>query len=220
VLLKWRRANPAAGTLPYPSRLCSLDWATRPHIAEGCGEVYGEERTFLPKLHPPGPPNAHICGTERDFREGGEYTPSLPPITYRVDGLPTCCGPLPASPPPPPAPPGLFCAESKVVGQDFNVSEVHPGGLVRHWFICSGLTVPGTYHVSGEAETPSRIIEVRAGASCEDTSLIYLGDMNFFCVTAVIGSPTYSNIYVIVGSEVFDQPAGPYSFTVSPGPCI
>jgi len=34
----------------------------------------------------------HHCGTEQDFREGGVYDPSLPPVEYRPDGLPTCCG--------------------------------------------------------------------------------------------------------------------------------
>jgi hypothetical protein len=40
----------------------------------------------------PGTGRGHVCGTDEDFREGGIYAPLDPPVTYGVQGLPTCCG--------------------------------------------------------------------------------------------------------------------------------
>lgn len=56
------------------------------------GLVPGAKRTALPGLEKPLATGAHRCGTEDDFRLGGEYLPDVPPVERRPDGLPVCCG--------------------------------------------------------------------------------------------------------------------------------
>jgi len=146
--VKWRRADPAAGTLPFPSRLCSLDWVSEPFRVEGVGEVYGEERNFAPKALPTFVVTDHICGTEQDHREGGLYLPDLPPVTFREDGLPTCCGPIPEPPPPPPPPVGETCgtAEDIEVGETFEGITGEVG--TEHWLRVVGITAGNLYSIT------------------------------------------------------------------------
>ena len=46
VKARWYPARRDDGTLPFPSRICSLDWMTHPETHEGVGEVYGTSRNF------------------------------------------------------------------------------------------------------------------------------------------------------------------------------
>jgi len=214
--IRWRPARPEAGTLPFPSGIISLDWHSEPHVVEGLGEVYGEERPFVwldPLEHTPTP---HICGTEADHLMGSEYRPDLPPVTFRADGLPTCCGPIPPEPPPDPVP-GPVCAEAMTIDVAQEVTETHPGGLDYHWFVCPDLDAPGTYHVEGSAADPFRTIELRIGATCADAFTFYFGNMNFLHAIIVNFNPLYDKIFVAVGHPFNPQPAGEYTFKVLPG---
>lgn len=91
VMWEWRKADPRDGTLGFPSRICSLDWATQPWIAEGVGEVYGADRTFIRKPLMGPVPGKHICGTEDEFRNGEILDLTRPLTVYLPSGLPVCC---------------------------------------------------------------------------------------------------------------------------------
>jgi hypothetical protein len=93
VRIVWRRATPGAMPLPFPSKICSLDWVTRPALVEGPGEVYGAPRTFLKRGPFGGPALDHICGTEEEHRQGELLDDMRPLAEYGASGLPKCCDP-------------------------------------------------------------------------------------------------------------------------------
>lgn len=229
--IEWYPARDDVPFLRGPHAVNSLQWCDDrdEFLRTDVGELPGATRAYNPERGKPLAIGGHVCGTPEDFAGDGVFDDQPPFVEYRDDGLPKCCGALfegqgglvlggtcdviVVSGP------GPDCASAAPVELDTTYDEVHPGGLVEQWFVCEGLAVPGIYHVSGSAATPSRRIEIRAGASCGDSSLVYAGDMLALCVTAVIGAPTYDKIYVRVGHPVFPQPAGDYSFRVEPGPC-
>lgn len=92
----WYPALPNAPVLPYPSAICSLDW-DREEAELGCfagydvGEVPLAPRTFEYIRPKPAAKGTHQCGTREDFEDGAVYSPDLPVVPYRPDGLPACC---------------------------------------------------------------------------------------------------------------------------------
>lgn len=56
-LIRWYPARPEDGTLPFPSRVCSLDWVTFPEQTEGVGEVWGAARNYNASRPLAGPPD-------------------------------------------------------------------------------------------------------------------------------------------------------------------
>ena len=92
VRIRWYPARLADGTLPFPSRICSHDWMTRPWEAEGVGEVYGESRNFNRAKPLVGPRTDHVCGDKEDFELGEVLNETLRPNTYTRQGIPDCCG--------------------------------------------------------------------------------------------------------------------------------
>jgi hypothetical protein len=121
------------------------------------GEVFGEDRTFLPKSLPTFPPNNHICGTEQDHREGGEYLPALPPVTFREDGLPTCCGPLPVPPPPPPPPAGETCPTAEEVMAEETFEGVTGEVGTSHWVRVTGFIADRVYYCTFTNSSSSHV---------------------------------------------------------------
>jgi hypothetical protein len=88
----WYPALPDAPALGFPSIMVS-------HFLDFTGAVWppGGEVPNVPSpinFEPskPGAIGSHVCGTPEDFAEGGLYLPDDPPVTYRTDGLPSCCG--------------------------------------------------------------------------------------------------------------------------------
>lgn len=57
------------------------------------GELPDERKRFSARFLPRGLPGVHVCGTDRDFDEGGHYDPTLPPVDYSTSGFPRCCDP-------------------------------------------------------------------------------------------------------------------------------
>jgi hypothetical protein len=93
VRIRWYPARPETdGTLPFPSRICSLDWATNPHAVEGVGEVYDAPRRYNGARALVGPPTRRVCGTEDQFRNGAYFDDDRAPTEYFPNGLPKCCG--------------------------------------------------------------------------------------------------------------------------------
>jgi len=88
----WYPALPDAEMLPYPSMIGNSYLDPDGVFFLPGGEVYGAEKIFSPEQQKPGALGGHVCGTETDFREGCLFLPDEPPVTYRTDGLPTCCG--------------------------------------------------------------------------------------------------------------------------------
>jgi hypothetical protein len=55
------------------------------------GEVWNAPRVRINRPKQVVAKGTHICGNARDFEEGGEYRPDLPPVLYGQFGLPLCC---------------------------------------------------------------------------------------------------------------------------------
>ena len=92
-MIRWTECHPDAQPLPYPSVILSLDMERSDNQEWPVGEVDGAPRRFIRDVTPPGLIGDHVCGTEQDFGEGGEYRPDLPPAEYAQDGWLKCCEP-------------------------------------------------------------------------------------------------------------------------------
>lgn len=93
VKVKWVKADPARGTFPGVSKICSLDWVSHPETAEGVGEVFGKSRSYN-GANGFGPIRGnHFCGTLDEHRNGEVLDPSKPLMQYAPSGLPLCCDP-------------------------------------------------------------------------------------------------------------------------------
>lgn len=127
--------------------------------------MFGEARTFLPKSLPTFLPTDHICGTRQDHEEGGEYRTDLPPVEYREDGLPTCCGPMPEPEPEPEACPlGVPTCELAPPGMVNEMCDVLPAAVGETW-----------RRWSAEVGTLYRL-EMWNAAGTDCTWFIYTGD--------------------------------------------
>lgn len=93
VQIRWYPARPEDGTLPFPSRINSIDWMTDPHTKEGVGEVWNTSRNYNHAKPIPGPKRTHVCGTEDEHGQGGLISDTRPEMVYAPSGLPWCCEP-------------------------------------------------------------------------------------------------------------------------------
>ncbi len=129
----WYPALPDAPVLPYPSLFTDPVWDDWDYEHEGVGlvttpNIKNNWKKVIPKALA-----KHICGERIDFGEGGYYDPLAPPVPYRPDGLPSCCGPADPDaggmgmgghvipliiPPAPPFNPGNTCATAGVANVD------------------------------------------------------------------------------------------------------
>lgn len=93
-VIHWYVVPWSNGTLGIPSPFMSIRW--RPYwVNPGpVGEVTFAEQHYdgWGRIVPP-IPGDHLCGEETDFRHGGRYLPSLPPIQRAADGISECCRP-------------------------------------------------------------------------------------------------------------------------------
>ena len=93
--IEWYQARPEAPCLPYPSALNNLIWERdrEEWLPTAVGEIYGAPRVYTRGAIKPLANGLHQCGTPADFAGRGVYDPLSPPVVYRDDGLPMCCGP-------------------------------------------------------------------------------------------------------------------------------
>jgi len=92
VQLVWYPAREDAPVLPFPSAFNSLDYTADPIASYTVGEVYGTPRNYNGQKMKPEALGEHNCGDERDYAEGCVRDTSLPPVVYKSNGLPECCG--------------------------------------------------------------------------------------------------------------------------------
>jgi len=93
VSLNWYPADTDKGPLPFPSKICSLDWMGEKHLKEGVGEIWNRPRPFKNRRTPLGIEGDHICGTPDEFLNGEVLDPSRPITKYTTSGVPLCCDP-------------------------------------------------------------------------------------------------------------------------------
>lgn len=91
VKVKWYRCRPGAPVLGFESAIQPLRWLPNPHLAGGVGEVFDRPQPFTPGEWIPGATGERVCGTEEDFRDGGQFLPDAPPMLYTPEGLSLCC---------------------------------------------------------------------------------------------------------------------------------
>jgi hypothetical protein len=93
--IEWYEALPSAPCLPYPSAISNLIWERdrEEWLPTIVGEIYGAPRTYHRGKRKPLASGLHQCGTAADYAGAGVYDPTSPPVVYRNDGLPICCGP-------------------------------------------------------------------------------------------------------------------------------
>jgi len=91
-MLHWYAVPAENGTLPYPSRINSLQWRPDQINPSPVGEVSCGVQTYdgFGRIVPP-VPGDHICGTREDFEFGGLEDSEEPPLIRGADGIPTCC---------------------------------------------------------------------------------------------------------------------------------
>lgn len=90
--IKWVRCLPGVPELGYESAIMPLRWCPYPYLAHGVGEVFDSPQPWNRGTPIPGADGKKVCGTEQDFRDGGQYLPDLPPVEYTPEGLSLCCG--------------------------------------------------------------------------------------------------------------------------------
>lgn len=93
-VIRWYPAVEGARVLGFPSAISQLEWdndGDLPAWHDGVGEVPGSRKKINHMKPVLGASGQHVCGTEDDFSDGAIYTPPMPPIPYRNDGLPECC---------------------------------------------------------------------------------------------------------------------------------
>jgi len=93
--IDWYVALDSAPPLPFPSAINNLEWEVdrEEWLPVSVGEIYGAPREWILGAKKPLANGRHQCGTEADFGGAGVYDPLSPPVVYRNDGLPMCCGP-------------------------------------------------------------------------------------------------------------------------------
>lgn len=94
--IRWYEATPDAKTLPFASALNNLILAGEDTswYPVAVGEVFGSKYTQQPPNQNPLALGDHYCGTREDFGGHGQIDEDSPPVKYRPDGLPECCGDL------------------------------------------------------------------------------------------------------------------------------
>ena len=92
--MRWYVARDDAPLLGFPSALNNLvfardrdDW-----VETAVGEIFGSQYTQQPPDVNPLALGDHYCGTPEDFAGEGAIDMDSPPVEYRPDGLPLCCG--------------------------------------------------------------------------------------------------------------------------------
>ncbi len=91
--IAWYPADPAAGCLPFPSKINSLLWVSNPWEAKGVGEVFNAPREFNWRKVLNYAVGLGPCSNAQTFAEGETFDASLPPQLYNQDGIPLCCKP-------------------------------------------------------------------------------------------------------------------------------
>lgn len=92
--IKWYQALPTAKLLPFPSALNNLVFCLNKDefLDTAVGQLplaqYTQQR---PDMNPLALGD-HFCGSEADFGGRGQIDEMSPPVQYREDGLPVCCG--------------------------------------------------------------------------------------------------------------------------------
>lgn len=94
--IEWYEALPDAPLLGTPSAINSLVWARDrdEYTPTAVGEIAGAPWIKTRYHRKPLAAGDHVCGTPEDFAGRGSIDTTSPPVTYRPDGLPTCCGDL------------------------------------------------------------------------------------------------------------------------------
>lgn len=91
--IKWLLNGDRLPAIGRPTRIRPLIWCPFPWEQEGVGEVYNGWREYHRETVPAVMKGGHVCGTDEDFAEGGEYLPDEPPVKRDRNGYPLCCQP-------------------------------------------------------------------------------------------------------------------------------
>lgn len=91
--VRWYECREGTPTLDKVSVIYRREWDNDQYNDVPVGELPGERKRFLKGEVPKGLPGVHVCGTDRDFEEGGEYDPDQPEVQYGTLGWPLCCDP-------------------------------------------------------------------------------------------------------------------------------
>jgi hypothetical protein len=159
--IEWYPALPDAPLLGVPTVFASLRQEPRDFFWQPGGEVPFEPFTIQRPKTKPGALGVHHCGTDQDFAEGCAFLPLDPPVLYQTNGLPDCCGAVPAvrgggagggrvgvvvSPPQD----GLTCNTAFVLSNGVPRAYVL-NSLLQRWFVLP--TVPGLTNVAVQVTT-------------------------------------------------------------------
>lgn len=92
--IRWYEALPDAPLLGFPSALNGLSWEgdREDWLETAVGEIFRGGYQQLPPNRNPLALGLHYCGTPEDFAGHGSIDLMSPPVVYRPDGLPACCG--------------------------------------------------------------------------------------------------------------------------------
>lgn len=91
--IRWYEVQPDAPAIDRTTAIYRREWDNDQYNDVEVGELPGQRKRFLAGFVPRGLPGVHVCGTDTDFEEGGEYAPLLPPVRYSASGWPLCCDP-------------------------------------------------------------------------------------------------------------------------------
>lgn len=87
----WIPVAPGALPLRRVSVIAVPDWDDVYWTWAGAVGEYTAPLSYSNQRARPGTGRGHVCGSDQDFEEGGDYDTELAPVTYGASGLPTCC---------------------------------------------------------------------------------------------------------------------------------
>lgn len=229
--MRWIEAAPGAKMLGFESCILMKQMEPDAWLPGGIGEVAESERETTLQYAPRGTGRGHVCGTEKEFAEGGTLDESIPLALYTTSGLPRCCDPprmvrggagvsgraqLEVVPV---VTPGLTCEDAGAIALNTTYALTYPGGSVAQWFRVP--PVPGGfYHVTMTADEGTLNLWLVWGAVCGlfGTSQ-FNGPMSTGCGSMDQQDSIAQPLFVRIGGILPAQPVGDYTFKIEAGLC-
>jgi len=182
--ITWYPALPDAPLLGVPTVFASLRHEPKDFYWLPGGEVPYKPFTVQKPATKTGALGVHHCGTDTDFREGCQFLPDDPPVSYQTNGLPDCCGAAPTLRgggagggrvgvvvTPPTLVPDANCVTAPTAALDITYTVQIQNDLTVRFFELP-VIAGKTYRMTVTMPTFTNLINVFEGARCTAASFV------------------------------------------------